>query len=197
MDQGQVPTARLARRPRALHRRCAKRFTGVGPPKVGGKSMPKVDVSSASSRAGAHDPMPSSSPMACFTRCFARPHHAARGLGSQALRQPRLRAMVAASVLDAPSRHGCRGHPSSEGRVGALHAPRRDGVRAAASRASQRSRACPPRMRRCPSGRRPVERGGRDERLDGQGRVQGRNERQRGGAHAADRPWRERQLAQS
>jgi len=30
---------------------------------------------------------------------------------------------------------------------------------------------CPPRMRRCPSGRRPVERGGRDERLDGQGRV--------------------------
>ena len=53
----------------------------------------------------------------------------------------------------------------------------------------------PPRMRRCPSGRRPVERGGRDERLDGQRRVHGRKGRQRGGAHAADRPWRERQLA--
>jgi hypothetical protein len=30
-------------RPRALHRRCTKRYTGVDPPKVGGKSMPKVD----------------------------------------------------------------------------------------------------------------------------------------------------------
>ena len=106
--------------------------------------MPKVDVSSAIPSCGrAHYPMPSSSPMACFARCFARPHHAARGLGSQALRQPRLRAVVASSVRDAPSRLGCRGHPSSEGRVGALHA-RRDGVRAAASRASQRSRARPP-----------------------------------------------------
>jgi hypothetical protein len=55
----------------------------------------------------------------------------------------------------------------------------------------------PPRMRRYPSGRRPVERGGRDERLDGRGRVRGRRRRQGGGAHAADRPWRERQLAQS
>jgi hypothetical protein len=59
--------------------------------------------------------------MACFARCFARPNHAAWGLGSQALRQPRLRAVVAPTVLDAPSRHGCRGHPSSEGRVGELH----------------------------------------------------------------------------
>jgi hypothetical protein len=74
-------------------------------------------------------PVPSSSPMACFAHvrglwshsCFARPYHAARGLGSQALRQPRLRAVVAPSVLDAPSRHGCRGHPSSEGPVGELH----------------------------------------------------------------------------
>jgi len=74
-------------------------------------------------------PMPSSSPMACIAHvrglgshsCFARPYHAARGLGSQALRQPRLRAVVAPSVLDAPSRHGCRGHPSSEGPVGELH----------------------------------------------------------------------------
>ena len=67
--------------------------------------------------------------------------------------------------------HVCRRHPSSEGE---LHA-HQDGVRAAASRASPRSHACaPPRMRRCPSGRRPVERGGRDERLDGQGRVRGR-----------------------
>ena len=127
-------------------------------------------------------PRPSSSPMACIAHvrshsCFARPHHAARGLGSQALRQPRLRAVVASSVLDAPSRqHGCRGPPSSEGRVGELHA-HRDGVRAAASRASPRSRACPPRMRRSPSGRRPVKRGGRNERLDGQGRVAGRKGR--------------------
>ena len=37
------------------------------------------------------------------------------------MRQPRLRAVVASSVLDAPSRHGCRGHPSSEGPVGELH----------------------------------------------------------------------------
>ena len=74
-------------------------------------------------------PVPSSSPMACIAHvrglgshsCFARPYHAARGLGSQALRQPRLRAVVASSVLDAPSRHGCRGHPSSEGPVGELH----------------------------------------------------------------------------
>jgi hypothetical protein len=94
-------------------------------------------------------PMPSSSPMACIAHvrshsCFARPHHAARGLGGQALRQPRLRAVVASSVLDAPSRqHGCRGPPSSEGRVGELHV-HRDGVRAAASRSSPRSRACPP-----------------------------------------------------
>ena len=93
-------------------------------------------------------PMPSSSPMASIAHvrshsCFARPYHAARCLGSQALRQPRLRAVVASSVLDAPSRHGCRRHPSSEGPVGELHA-HRDGVRAAASRASPRSRACPP-----------------------------------------------------
>jgi len=67
-------------------------------------------------------------------------HTTCSGLGSQALRQ---RAVVASSVLDAPSRHGCRGHPSSEGPVGELHA-HRDGVRAAASRASPRSRACPP-----------------------------------------------------
>ena len=60
-----------------------------------------------------------------------------------AVRQPRLRAVVASSVLDAPSRHGCRGHPSSEGRVGELHA-HRDGLRAAASRTSPRSRARPP-----------------------------------------------------
>ena len=66
--------------------------------------------------------------------------------------------------------------PSSEGRVGELHA-HRDGVRAAASRSSPRSRACPPRMRRSRSGRRPVKRGGRNERLDGQGRVSGRNAR--------------------
>ena len=71
-------------------------------------------------------PMPSSSPMACFAHvrglgsfsCFARPYHAARGLGSQELRQ---RAVVASSVLDAPSRHGCRRQPSSEGPVGELH----------------------------------------------------------------------------
>jgi hypothetical protein len=71
-------------------------------------------------------PMPSSSPMACIAHvrgfgshsCFARPYHAARGLGSQELRQ---RAVVASSVLDAPSRHGCRRrHPRSEGRVGEL-----------------------------------------------------------------------------
>ena len=86
--------------------------------------------------------------------------------------------------------------PSSEGRVGELHA-HRDGVRAAASRSSPRSRACPPRMRRSRSGRRPVKRGGRNERLDGQGRVSGRRGRQGGGAPAADRAWRERQLAQS
>ena len=74
-------------------------------------------------------PMPSSSPMACIAHvrglgshsCFARQYQAARGLGSQALRQPRLRAVVASSVLDAPSRHGCRRHPSSEGPVGELH----------------------------------------------------------------------------
>ena len=67
-------------------------------------------------------PVPSSSPMACIAHvrglgshsCFARPYHAARGLGSQELRQ---HAVVASSVLDAPSRHGCRGHPSSEGGV--------------------------------------------------------------------------------
>ena len=45
-------------------------------------------------------------------------HTTCSGLGSQALRQ---RAVVASSVLDAPSRHGCRGHPSSEGPVGELH----------------------------------------------------------------------------
>ena len=55
----------------------------------------------------------------------------------------------------------------------------------------------PPRMRRCPSGRRPVKRGGRDERLDGQGSVAGGKGRQGGGAQAADRAWRVRQLAQS
>ena len=66
-------------------------------------------------------PMPSSSPMACIAHvrshsCFARPHHAARGLGDQALRQPRLRAVVASSVLDAPSRqHGCRGPRAPRG----------------------------------------------------------------------------------
>jgi hypothetical protein len=56
--------------------------------------------------------------------CFAHPYRPippARVLGSQALRQPRLRAVVASNVLDAPSRHGCRGHPSSEGPVGELH----------------------------------------------------------------------------
>ena len=58
------------------------------------------------------------------------------------MRQPRLRAFAASHVLDAPSRHGCRRH-YSEGRVGELHA-HRDGVRAAASQASQWSRACPP-----------------------------------------------------
>ena len=58
-------------------------------------------------------------------------------------------------------------------------------------------RAPPPRMRRSPSGRGPVKRGGRDERLDGQGSVRGRKRRQGGGAQAADRAWRERQLAQS
>jgi hypothetical protein len=71
-------------------------------------------------------PVPSSSPMACIAHvrglgshsCFARPYHAARCLGSQALRQC---AVVAPSVLDAPSRHGCRRHPSSEGRLGELH----------------------------------------------------------------------------
>jgi hypothetical protein len=54
-------------------------------------------------------PMPSSSPMACIAHvrglgshsCFARPYHAARGLGSQALRQPRLRTVV---VLVCPRR---------------------------------------------------------------------------------------------
>ena len=159
-------------------------FHSEGRPKVGetGKSMPMENVSLAHPRAGERPmPMPWSRPMACFASCFAscfaRPHHAARGLGSQAVRQPRLRAVVASSVLDAPSRqHGCRGPPSSEGRVGELHA-HRDGVRAAASRASPRSRACPPRMRRSRSGRRPVKRGGRNERLDGQGRVSGRKGR--------------------
>jgi len=55
----------------------------------------------------------------------------------------------------------------------------------------------PPRIRRCPSGRRPDKRGARDERLDGRGRVAGRKRRQKGGAQAADRAWRERQLAPS
>ena len=74
------------------------------------------NVSLAHPRAGDRPmPMPWSSPMACFARCFARPHHPARGLGSQALRQPRLRAVVASSVLDAPSRHGCRGPRAPRG----------------------------------------------------------------------------------
>ena len=67
--------------------------------------------------------------------------------------------------------------PELRGACGrAACAPRRS-VRAAASRSSPRSRACPPRMRRSRSGRRPVKRGGRNERLDGQGRVSGRKER--------------------
>ncbi len=55
----------------------------------------------------------------------------------------------------------------------------------------------PPRIRRWPSGCGPVKRGGRVERLDGRGRVAGRRGRRRGGAQAADRAWRQRQLAQS
>ena len=55
----------------------------------------------------------------------------------------------------------------------AAHA-HRDGVRAAACRASPRSRARAPPNPQVTSGRRPDKRGGRDERLDGQGRVAGR-----------------------
>ena len=98
-------------------------------PKVGGKSMPKVDVSSAIPSCGRALPNALVEPDGLLRQLLRTPTPPARGLGSQALRQPRLRAVVASS---------------SEGRVGALHAPRRDGVRAAASRASQRSRARPP-----------------------------------------------------
>ena len=83
--------------------------------------MPMENVSLALPRAGERPmPMPWSRPMTCFASCFAscsaRPHHAARGLGSQAVRQPRLRAVVASSVLDAPSRqHGCRGPRAPRG----------------------------------------------------------------------------------
>ena len=141
---------RLEVRPRGPGTRYRGHFTAShrpfhSGPKSSGKSIP-MDVREFGNphlRPRAHYPMPWPSPMACFASCFARPHHAARGLGSQALRQPRLRAVVASSVLDSPSRHGRRGPPSSEGRVGELHA-HRDRVRAAASRASPRSRAFPP-----------------------------------------------------
>ena len=85
--------------------------------KDSGQSKPMENVSLAPPRAGERPmPMPWSRPMASFASCFARPHHAARGLGSQAVRQPRLRAVVASSVLDAPSRqHGCRGPRAPRG----------------------------------------------------------------------------------
>ncbi|KOO34530.1 hypothetical protein Ctob_016069, partial [Chrysochromulina tobinii] len=87
--------------------------------------------------------------------------------------------------------------PELRGACGrAACAPRRSARRRLSSVTAE-PRACPPRIRRWPSGRRPDKRGGRDERLEGQEIVAGRKGRQRGGAQAADRPWSERPLAQS
>jgi hypothetical protein len=133
------------------------------------------------------------------------------GLGSQLLRTPTPRCSGPREPGVAAASTARRGRferprralaprlpppPELRGACGRAAHAHRDGVRAAACRASPRSRArAPPRICRWPSGRRPDKRGGRDERLDGQGRVAGRKVRQRGGAQAADRAWRERQLA--
>jgi len=145
-------------------------------------------------------PMPSSSPMACFAHvrglgshsCFARPYHllGAREPGVAAARRGRFerpRRALAPRLPRPPELRGACGR--------AACAPRRSARRRLSSVTAEPR--VPPRIRRWPSGRRPVERGGRDERLDGQGRVAGRKGRQRGGAQAADRAWRQRQLAQS
>ena len=78
--------------------------------------MPKVDLGSTTlARAIAQCQCPGrarwpASPAASHA------HTTLLGLGSQALRQPRLRAVVASSVLDAPSRqHGCRGPRAPRG----------------------------------------------------------------------------------
>ena len=145
-------------------------------------------------------PMPSSSPMACIAHvrglgsfsCFARPYHLLGALGARrcgsapwSLRasstRPRATAAAAPELRGACGRAACAPRRSARRRLPSVTAEPR----------------VPPRIRRCPSGRGPVKRGGRDERLDGQGRVAGGIRRQRGGAQPADRAWRERQLAQS
>ena len=85
--------------------------------------------------------------MACFAHAsgasvrqlLRTPIPPARGLGSQALRRPRLRAVVASTILVAPSRHGCRRHTSSEGPAGEL--PARTAALSARRRLSSVSRA--------------------------------------------------------
>jgi len=153
-----------------------------GLPKVGGKSIPMVDVSSAIPSCGRALPNALVEPDGLLRPLLRTPTPRRSG--------PREPGVAAASTAR-------RGRIELRGACGraACAAPRRSARRRLPSVTAE-PRA-PPRMRRCPSGRRPVERGGRDERLDGQGRVRGRKGRQGGGAHAADRPWRERQLAQS
>jgi hypothetical protein len=145
-------------------------------------------------------PVPSSSPMACIAHvrglgshsCFARPYHllgasGARRCGSapRSLRASSTRPRATAAAATRAPRGvwascTCAPRLSARRRLSSVTAeprvpPESAGVHASAG----------------------LKRGGRDERLDGRGRVRGRNERRRGGAQAADRPWRERQLAQS
>lgn len=196
VDQGQVPTSRT-RVPTGTSQTLHKTFHRKKGPKVGGKSMPKVDVSSAIPSCGRALPNALVEPDGLLRPLLRTPTPRCSG--------PREPGVAAASTAR-------RGRCERPRRALAPRLPRPPELRGACGRAacaaprrSARRRLpsvtaeprAPPRMRRCPSGRRPVERGGRDERLDGQGRVAGRKGRQRGGAHAADRPWRERQLAQS
>jgi len=75
--------------------------------------------------------------------CFARPYRAARGLGSQALRQRPVWSLRASSTRPRATRLPPP-PPELRGACGRAAHAHRDGVRAAASRASPRSRACPP-----------------------------------------------------
>jgi hypothetical protein len=143
-------------------------------PKVGGKSMPKVDVSSAIPSCGRALPNALVEPDGLLRPLLRTPTPRCSG--------PREPGVAAASTAR-------RGRCERPRRALAPRLPRPPELRGACGRAacaaprrSARRRLpsvtaeprAPPRMRRCPSGRRPVERGGRDERLDGQGRVRGR-----------------------
>jgi hypothetical protein len=146
------------------------------PTKVGGinKSMPKVDVSSAIPSCGRALPNALVEPDGLLRPLLRTPTPRCSGprepgvAGASTARRGRFerpRRALAPRLPRPPELRGACGRA-------ACAAPRRSARRRLPSVTAE-PRALP-RMRRCPSGRRPVERGGRDERLDGQGRVGGR-----------------------